>query len=81
MDNAVCLGKDQIEVNPGHWRKSTNSTTIVECILEESCKGGYIDTQDTEINPTNCADGYKGNLCSKCVITQDLQYERINGFE
>ena len=53
MDNAVCLGKDQIEINPGHWRKSGNSTTVVECILKESCEGGYVDSEDTEDYPTN----------------------------
>ena len=30
VDNAVCNGKEQIQVDPKHWRRTTNSTKIVK---------------------------------------------------
>ncbi|CAI2360413.1 unnamed protein product [Moneuplotes crassus] len=86
--DADCLGGNQVSVKSGHWRRSKNSTKIVECIVKEACQGGFVDvTKDNQtsnsknIHPVNCAEGYSGNLCSQCVVTQDAKYERINDYE
>ncbi|CAI2363468.1 unnamed protein product [Moneuplotes crassus] len=86
--NAVCLGSNQVSVAPGHWRRFQNSTKIVECIVEEACDGGFVSTENSSqnsdssnIHPVKCAEGYSGNLCSQCVVTEDAKYQRINDFE
>ncbi|CAI2369157.1 unnamed protein product [Moneuplotes crassus] len=85
---ADCLGGNQVYVKSGYWRRFQNSTKIVECIVEEACEGGFLDVEDDnqtynskKIHPVNCAEGYSGNLCSQCVVTQDVKYERINDYE
>ncbi|CAI2368076.1 unnamed protein product [Moneuplotes crassus] len=85
---ADCLGGNQVSVKSGYWRRFQNSTKIVECIVEEACEGGFLDVEDDNqtynsknIHPVNCAEGYSGNLCSQCVVTQDVKYERINDYE
>jgi hypothetical protein len=50
MENVVCLGRDQIEVNPEFWRMTTNSTKIVECINKDACKGGYNPLNEYPVN-------------------------------
>ena len=61
-DNAVCLGKDQISVASGYWRRTPNSTEIIKCINQEACKGGYEPSNE---HPVICEAGYTGNLCSQ----------------
>ena len=41
LDDATWPGGEQIDVNPGHWRRTTNSTDIRECPNDDACKGGY----------------------------------------
>jgi hypothetical protein len=65
-------------VNSGYWRRTTNSTQIVECIFEEACLGGYSVINEY---PVECADGYGGNLCTKCTITNTDKYEHVNNYE
>ncbi|CAI2378783.1 unnamed protein product [Moneuplotes crassus] len=77
-DNAACLGKQQMEVAKGYWRRSTNSTDIVECIQEEACEGGYHPENE---HPVKCATGYTGKLCSECKITKEKKYHKIDLFE
>ena len=36
LENAVCLGKDQISVRSGYWRRTTNSTKLIECINQDA---------------------------------------------
>ena len=36
IDNAVCLGKDQISVRSGYWRRTANSTKLIECINQDA---------------------------------------------
>jgi hypothetical protein len=78
MDDAICLGKYEINVDKGFWRMDTNSTKIIECIIEDACEGGYNTTNE---NPVNWAEGYKGVLCTECQITDTAKYQRFNDFE
>ena len=32
LDNVVCSGGAELDVNPEHWRFSTNSTTVLDCL-------------------------------------------------
>jgi hypothetical protein len=41
MSDATCLGKTEVSVEEGFWRKTTNSTIIIECPNQNACKGGY----------------------------------------
>jgi predicted outer membrane repeat protein len=50
LENAVCLGRDVIEVEQGFWRRTTNSTNIVECINQDACDGGYNKTSEYPVN-------------------------------
>ncbi|CAI2377304.1 unnamed protein product [Moneuplotes crassus] len=77
-DNASCLGKQQMEVAKGYWRRSTNSTMIVECIRKEACDGGYHPENEY---PTQCTTGYAGKLCSKCEISDGTKYQEVDDFE
>ncbi|CAI2373860.1 unnamed protein product [Moneuplotes crassus] len=77
MDDAICSGGTEINVNPGYWRVSLNSTSVIECINKEACEGGY---QNSKIQPTNCATGYQGNLCTKCSVTENDKYQAVGGF-
>ncbi|CAI2361915.1 unnamed protein product [Moneuplotes crassus] len=86
--DAQCLGSNEISVSSGYWRRFQNSTKIVECIVEKACEGGYVDYQNedqtsnpTSIHPVKCAEGYSGNLCSQCVVTEDIKYEKVNDYE
>ncbi|CAI2371780.1 unnamed protein product [Moneuplotes crassus] len=78
MNNAFCPGKEQIQVTSGHWRNTRNSTEIKECLKSDACKGGF-DPDST--HPVECAEGYTGNLCSKCVVTNDVKYARTGDYE
>jgi len=59
MDNAVCSGTNQIQVEEGYWRSSQESETIVECLRTDSCLGGF---NPTNVNPISCEEGYEGLL-------------------
>ncbi|CAI2378198.1 unnamed protein product [Moneuplotes crassus] len=77
MDDVVCAGGKEINVNPGYWRASSNSTTIIECINKEACDGGYVESME---NPTNCETGYEGNLCTKCSVNGNDKYQAVGNF-
>ncbi|CAI2369432.1 unnamed protein product [Moneuplotes crassus] len=78
MSNAVCLGKDQVEINPGYWRKNKESSHAVQCLRERSCLGGF--SPDNE-HPINCEKGYEGFLCSKCSILDGEKYQPSSNHE
>ena len=65
--NAQCPGKDQIWVNLGYWRASTNSSIIHACFDEESCPGVEKLEDDPDQKGFKCALGHDGNLCTKCI--------------
>ncbi|CAI2365361.1 unnamed protein product [Moneuplotes crassus] len=76
--DAECLGGSEIYLRSGHWRRFHNSTKVVECINKDSCKGEYkLDGS----SPAVCAEGYTGNLCAQCLVTEDVKYERVNDYE
>ncbi|CAI2369287.1 unnamed protein product [Moneuplotes crassus] len=78
MSNAECFGKDQVEINPGYWRKSQTSSHVVHCLRERSCLGGF--NPDNE-HPINCEKGYEGFLCSKCSIVDGEKYQPSSNHE
>jgi predicted outer membrane repeat protein len=78
LDNAIWLGRDQMEVVPEYWRMTTNSTKIVECINKDACKGGFSPENEY---PVNWSEGYKGILWSECIITNSKKYQKVNDFE
>jgi hypothetical protein len=78
MDDAVCLGKDEIEINPGFWRMTTNSTKIVQWLNEDACDGGYNSKKE---HPVNWAEGYSGVLWTEWQISGSTKYQKVNDFE
>jgi len=66
--NAQCPGTDQIWVNKGYWRNSTNSSTIYACFDVISCPGVTALTDDPKGKGYKCAVGQDGNLCTKCIL-------------
>ena len=78
MEHATCTGKDVIQANQGYWRKSINSTTIIECPRQESCLGGYVES---DLAPTECTEGYTGLLCSNCAIVNGTKYQPLSNFQ
>jgi len=75
LANTVWLGKEVISVNPRYWRRTTNSTMIVECQNGDACKGGYFKDKE---HPVECASGYEGNLWSKCSLPT-IRNNKSNG--
>lgn len=61
MDNAICPGKYEIQVDNNFWRNGLNATEIVKCPRPESCLGGFVDDSDQSVE---CEVGYTGPLCS-----------------
>ena len=49
MTNVNCVGDEVINVNAG-WRKSTNSTLIVEISNTDACRGGCNITNTYPVN-------------------------------
>ena len=78
MSNAICEGDEVIKVNTGFWRKSTNSTMIVEWQNANACIGGY---NSTSTYPVNCGTGYQGILCAKWMKDGDTKYEKVSNFQ
>ena len=78
MGNANCLGGLEVYVDDGYWRKSTNSTSMIECLRDKSCKGGYHPENQ---HPVRCDEGYKGILWTEWVIENDKKYERLANYE
>ncbi|CAI2378749.1 unnamed protein product [Moneuplotes crassus] len=75
MDNALCLGRNQVSVDPGYWRSSQTSEFITECLVKESCEGGFTNST---LNPVNCAEGYQGELCSHCLVNEMVKYRKVS---
>ncbi|CAI2374896.1 unnamed protein product [Moneuplotes crassus] len=75
MDNALCLGRNQVSVNPGYWRSSQTSEFITECLVKESCEGGFTNST---LHPVNCAEGYQGVLCSHCLVNEEVKYRKVS---
>jgi hypothetical protein len=78
IENASCEGKEMINVDKEHWRFSTNSTKVVECIKKDAWEGGYFPKNE---HPVQCKEGYGGILCSECQIVNGEKYQKVNDFE
>ncbi|CAI2377869.1 unnamed protein product [Moneuplotes crassus] len=78
MDFASCSGEDQVIVDKGYWRKTVNSSTIIECPNEQACEGGYYPNNDDP--PVKCSKGYKGILCTQCDIVDGTKYQPMSNF-
>ena len=65
---AFCAGGNQLSVNPGYWRESGTSLTILKCPLPGNCSGGP---------SRGCSPGFSGLLCSQCAS----EYSRIRVFD
>ncbi|CAI2361643.1 unnamed protein product [Moneuplotes crassus] len=79
MDFATCEGKDEIKVHAGYWRRSINSSSIIECPNDKACLGGF--HPDNEQGPAKCNTGYRGLLCTKCDIVKGIKYQPLSGFQ
>ncbi|CAI2367407.1 unnamed protein product [Moneuplotes crassus] len=79
MDYATCMGEAHIDVDSGYWRKTTNSSLIVECPNRYACEGGY-NLENSEY-PVKCREGYKGILCSQCAIVDGVKYQPLSEFQ
>lgn len=40
LENAECLGGNQVNITKGFWRLRSNSTKLFECLHDEACLGG-----------------------------------------
>ena len=78
MNNAVWLGGTQVNVASGYWRKTSNSTKIIEWPNPKAWDGNYVDQ---EMFPVECHEGYYGYLCSSCIIANGTKYEQVSSFE
>ena len=75
MNNAVWAGKTEIQVNPGYWRKSTNSTSIFYCNYPAAWLGGFHPENE---HPVEWAEGYTGYLCSEWDFVNGEKYQKVN---
>ncbi|CAI2371546.1 unnamed protein product [Moneuplotes crassus] len=78
MNNADCLGQNQISVNPGYWRATQESTFIAECIFKAACDGGF---SNNTTHPVHCAAGYQGELCGQCYVDQNVKYRKVSNVQ
>ena len=78
MGNVNWLGDEVINIDAGFWRKSTNSTLIIEWPNKDACNGGY---NTTNIYPVNWATGYRGVLWAKWIMVGENKYEKVSNFQ
>ena len=75
FNNAVCEGGNNVRVLRGYWRSSNQSISVLKCLNEDACEGGFGNEGD---GASPCAKGYGGNLCDACVTDEEgSNYERI----
>ncbi|CAI2379456.1 unnamed protein product [Moneuplotes crassus] len=77
IEDATCEGGKEVSINPGYWRKHTNSTDITECPNKDACNGGF---SETDRFPVNCAAGYQGYLCTQCISDDQSRYGQVDSF-
>ena len=78
MGNAYWQGDEIVKVDAGYWRKSTNSTLIVQWPNKDAWSGGY---NTTNIYPVNWGTGYSDIMWSKCTKVGNDNYEKISSFQ
>ncbi|CAI2369723.1 unnamed protein product [Moneuplotes crassus] len=79
MDYATCMGETHIDVDEGYWRKSANSSLIIECLNRDACLGNF--HPENEGSPTQCKSGYRGYLCTQCDIVDNIKYQPLADFQ
>ena len=76
ISDTICAGGAIVEVNPGYWRISTNSTTVLNCPYPSAWLGGY----DSESKyPVKWETGYIGYLWAEWDIVDGVKYEKASG--
>ena len=78
MNNAYWDGDEIVEVDAGYWRKSTNSTFIVQWPNQEAWRGGY---NTTNTYPVNWGTGYNDILWAKWTKVGEDKYEKVSNFQ
>ncbi|CAN0428572.1 unnamed protein product [Ascophyllum nodosum] len=51
---------EELAIDAGFWRATSDSTNILECYYAKACKGGVTG------DPGYCTQGYEGAYCSVC---------------
>lgn len=72
------MGGSNIEVYPKYWRRTTNSTLILQCPNPGACLGGYSIENG---HPVKCKTGYTGYLCIECDIVDGVKYQKVGNYE
>eukprot|EP00877_Chromochloris_zofingiensis_P008202 jgi/Chrzof1/3635/Cz13g03080.t1 len=75
---ANCTG-DVISPEMGYWHSDNYSTQIHRCPNPRACSQGR-GTDKTRLD-WQCAEGYTGNLCGKCVSNDTVTYGFNGGFK
>ena len=75
LSNSVWEGGNQLNLDSGFWRKTINTSTIVQWLNPDAWSGGFINQ---EYGPTNCGVGYTGILWDSCQIENGVKYEKIS---
>ena len=78
MGTAVWMGGTNIELNPGYWRRTLNSTSIIDCPRVDSWYGGYSESQEF---PVFWAEGYSGYLCTTWLLGNGTKFMRVGDYE
>ena len=76
VTDATCSGGSKIEVNPGSWRISSNSTTILNWPYLSSCLGGYVPEN---VHPVSWEKGYTSYLWAEWDIIDGNKYQKVSG--
>ena len=61
-ENNICFGGNLVAASPGYFRHSSQAEYSMPCYNSEACVGG---TREQPLG--ECAEGYKGLACSKCL--------------
>ena len=78
MNTAVWNGGTEIELNSGYWRRTLNSTDIIDWPRTDSCYGGYYESQEF---PVGWAEGYSEYLWTTWVIANGTKFMRVGDYE
>ena len=78
MGNAFWEGDEVVKVDSGYWRKSTNSTLIIQWPNKDAWSGGY---NSTSKYPVNWGAGYKDILWSKWTKVDNDNYEKTSNYQ
>lgn len=67
-NNAFCPGEFMIIPQYGYWRRFSNSTKIIKCLLNDACVNDLNEKNMTvESTGVICERGHQLNLCFECI--------------